>query len=231
MAAILSKLAFTDPAVFVPSAFQQGWLPAQWIGTSKPELPAGMILTIQGQPYIVTGGGNLTPSGTPADGLVYIKVYPNPGDAGATALAELTATWSATWSDAFGGWYDGDATFLNFFCTKALALYSAKGYWMDFRDLAASMVQGVLNSGLEGITYELPYTSRTRDAVFTALESYFPNIGEKRKIQGFFYSGGGGYPYNFCTRISATRLGLNSQGSVHNFDQGDASTISNCVYW
>ncbi len=138
MAATLNKLSFLT-ADGVQAAFLQGWFLTGWDSAAKPDLPAGMIVVVGGYPYQVVGG-NLTPSGTPADGPVYIKITPNPADSGATALAAFVVTWPATWSETYNGWYDGTDLYLNAFMTKAGANYASKGFWLNFREKKVSVV-------------------------------------------------------------------------------------------
>ena len=151
----IDKLDYSTAVIeALQGAYRQDWCLTNWTGTGKPLLPAGMIISILGYPYLVSGGDE-TPDDPAADGAVYLKITPD-APAGVTATAEYTNTFSGTWNEAYNGFYDGDSLFLNVFMTKTGANWTAKGTWLNFRERKLALisdgltVEGALN-GANGV--------------------------------------------------------------------------------
>lgn len=209
MAAELTKLSFLT-ADGVQAAFRQGWIVTGWTSNAKPTLPAGMVVVIAGYPYQVTGG-DLTPSGTPADGPVFIKVTPNTGDSGATALAAFVTTWPATWSETYNGWYDGSDMYLNAFMTKSGADYGSKGYWPDFRTRA--------------VTIDKDGNIGAVDGVFSGEILATENLIPKNTTSEFTVSLSAGVPYIVPAGIYWVKFGA-ANAVLSNFINGGWSTTA-----
>lgn len=142
----IEKLDYaTEVIEALQGAYRQDWCLTNWTGTGKPLLPAGMIISILGYPYLVSGGDE-TPADPASDGAVYLKVTPD-APAGATATAEYVNTFSGTWSEAYNGFYDGDSLFLNVFMTKTGANWTAKGTWLNFRERKLALISDGLSIG------------------------------------------------------------------------------------
>lgn len=92
--------------------------------TAKPKLAAGSVIEVNGALFIADDDED--PSGSPADGTVYLKIVPS----GSTATVELTAT-APTWDNEKQGWYSPTAgeesqRYLPFGMTKSGSLYISK---------------------------------------------------------------------------------------------------------
>lgn len=128
----IEKLDYSTKVIeALQGAYRQDWCLTNWTGTGKPLLPAGMIISILGYPYLVSGGDE-TPADPAADGAVYLKITPD-APAGATATAVYVNSFTGTWSEAYNGWYDGSSLFLNVLMTKTGASWAGKGFWLDAR--------------------------------------------------------------------------------------------------
>lgn len=142
----IEKLDYATAVIeALQGAYRQDWCLTNWTGTGKPLLPAGMIISILGYPYLVSGGDE-TPADPAADGAVYLKITPD-APAGATATAEYVNTFSGTWNEAYNGFYDGDSLFLNVFMTKTGANWTAKGTWLNFREKKLALISDNLTVG------------------------------------------------------------------------------------
>lgn len=91
--------------------------------TAKPKLAAGSVVEVNGALFIADDDED--PSGSPADGTVYLKIVPS----GSTAIVELTAS-APAWDNEKQGWYSPTAGEENHRyvggCTKTGASYTSK---------------------------------------------------------------------------------------------------------
>ncbi len=92
--------------------------------TAKPKLAAGSVIEVNGALFIADDDED--PSGSPADGTVYLKIVPS----GSTATVELTAT-APAWDNEKQGWYSPTAgeenhRYVPFGMTKNGTLYITK---------------------------------------------------------------------------------------------------------
>jgi len=120
----------TDPADLMSHVdFQRRGLAnvslTNFTNSSLPSIASGSVVEVNGTLYQAVG--DIAPGGSPANGVVYIKLNPTGISPNQTLTADLTAT-PPTWFDSEQGWYNsgGTARYVDFKMDKSGASYTDK---------------------------------------------------------------------------------------------------------
>jgi hypothetical protein len=205
--------------------------------TSIPLIEQGSVVEVDGALFKFTS--NETPSGSPSDGTVYIKLVPDGG--GTFVTAEYTNT-MPTWNDDKQGWYT-PATSERYVAKfdKDTASYINKEIMTGRNSSGQIMMQLLSSDGTQTnpILYQCTFNSVSNDEIGDAAELKADNQTVQINAPGYYhiYWGFSSY-YNGTPSAGGifqayARIAVSNsyEGGAYNIDGGDAhETIATAVY-
>ena len=159
-----------------------------WDGsTTIPAIAEGSIIEVGGSLYQADADTALTPEGGIIDGTVHIKLVPGAGSPDPlTVVPTLTNDVIPAWDAVKGGWYDSTDKFLPFEITKASAIYTNKGEFIDQNKLISIHSDGAftISGKMKWKYYYKANSSPTENDVFDSIQSWVPNVGDGMSLIG-----------------------------------------------
>ena len=174
-----------------------------YTSTAVPQIAAGSYLEVSGTLYEFLTDETIT--GSPSDGATYIYVIPATG----TCTAEYTNT-GPTWSDSKQGYYGTGASanyrYLEFYMVKSGSSYTKYNYRFARDNMyfpssittptgsittltatTANITTANITDGLVASKAQFNgflHGSTTLSAVYNAISSYLPVVGDSMKLNG-----------------------------------------------